>query len=593
MLKRSIQGLVTLALLGSLGWALAFAFGFGQARFFTIDEFQWGHATWLVSQGEVPYRDFYEHHLPFGYVLHSVFLQADESDAGSFVERALRLRVIAFSYLAITALMLALASFVTSRNPYESLLSAIIPLCCGYSLLSAIDYRGDNWAAFTLLPCLALVEINQRLGRRALAVLSGVLFAVSIGMTQKILVLGGGAVALMLVASLVPRRSIPLATWQLPHPLAFCGGAAVVIALAAGVGGSLGILGSAYEINVVQALEHESLYPGFDIAQYTLPFLQQTAWTSGALVFFAGAHLLRGPRRFWALPLAVALVGAFTIKAPFPYNFVLLCYLVSICAVRGFCDLVRGPGGLPGRLEPLRPALYLLPLMLLPDQIGFLDGTSDNRYQLRVLELIERHSDEQEVVIDSAGGALFRPHRGYYWYQGRAQIQMFSDYFEHDFVPDLRATQALFWIQSRRFRQLPASAKRYLLGHYIRLHGELMVLGFVTPATKPEEPAKRSFDIVREGAYYMSVDDKRGGENVRGRIAPWTDDLRIDDVPITGSTFHLQPGLHTVTIRPDSPGYRFSFLPPEAFGDQRRGPHHTPLFEYTRRRLPREAPDEG
>ncbi len=37
---------------------------FGQDRFFTVDEYQFGHATWLVSEGEKPYLDFYEHHFP-------------------------------------------------------------------------------------------------------------------------------------------------------------------------------------------------------------------------------------------------------------------------------------------------------------------------------------------------------------------------------------------------------------------------------------------------------------------------------------------------------------------------------------------------
>jgi hypothetical protein len=58
-----------------LAWAVvatwSFAYDFGQRRFFTIDEYQYGHATWLVSQGQRPYLDFYEHHFPLSYVLHA------------------------------------------------------------------------------------------------------------------------------------------------------------------------------------------------------------------------------------------------------------------------------------------------------------------------------------------------------------------------------------------------------------------------------------------------------------------------------------------------------------------------------------------
>ena len=35
-----------------------------RTRTFDPDEFQHLHAAWLVYQGGVPYRDFFEHHMP-------------------------------------------------------------------------------------------------------------------------------------------------------------------------------------------------------------------------------------------------------------------------------------------------------------------------------------------------------------------------------------------------------------------------------------------------------------------------------------------------------------------------------------------------
>jgi hypothetical protein len=142
-MKDTVSTLVTFVLMLALLYALWIAFALGQTRYLTIDEFQWGHATWLVSQGEVPYRDFYEHHLPLGYVLHSVFLNGD----GSFIDKTLLLRTIAFAYMLAAAAMLGSATWVTRRDLNESLLAALLPIGIGFGLMSAIEYRGDNWSA--------------------------------------------------------------------------------------------------------------------------------------------------------------------------------------------------------------------------------------------------------------------------------------------------------------------------------------------------------------------------------------------------------------------------------------------------------------
>ena len=39
-----------------------------------LDEFEHLHAAWLVSQGQTPYTDFFEHHTPLFYFLGAPFL---------------------------------------------------------------------------------------------------------------------------------------------------------------------------------------------------------------------------------------------------------------------------------------------------------------------------------------------------------------------------------------------------------------------------------------------------------------------------------------------------------------------------------------
>ncbi len=89
---RTLRGAATLVLAVAAAVSLQAVYEFGQDRFFTVDEYQFGHATWLVSEGEKPYVDFYEHHFPLSYVLHAPVLLLD----GSFSERILRLRKVPF-----------------------------------------------------------------------------------------------------------------------------------------------------------------------------------------------------------------------------------------------------------------------------------------------------------------------------------------------------------------------------------------------------------------------------------------------------------------------------------------------------------------
>lgn len=90
LLRLSVLVVLATVTVGVLG----FVWQFTLTRFFTLDEYQWGHATWLIHEGKVPYRDFYEHHLPLGYTFHSLFY----SDTSSFTDNALTLRKIAFAY---------------------------------------------------------------------------------------------------------------------------------------------------------------------------------------------------------------------------------------------------------------------------------------------------------------------------------------------------------------------------------------------------------------------------------------------------------------------------------------------------------------
>jgi len=55
-----LQRIATAGLVMTAIVVLVNVYQFALTRFFTIDEYQWGHATWLIREGKVPYRDFYD-----------------------------------------------------------------------------------------------------------------------------------------------------------------------------------------------------------------------------------------------------------------------------------------------------------------------------------------------------------------------------------------------------------------------------------------------------------------------------------------------------------------------------------------------------
>jgi hypothetical protein len=545
----AFAGVVTLAAIG----------GFGRTRFFSVDEYQFGHATWLVSQGQVPYRDFFEHHFPASYVLHAALLPDD----GLFSERALALREIAFGYLVGLALVLGAGTWWSTRNAAAALLSGFVPLAGGFGLMSAIDYRADNFAAALFLAALALAEANRRARRRSLALLSGALAGLAVAMTQKMLVVAGGTCATLLALELWSRTRGRRDRW-LAFPTAFMVGAGIAPAVFVAAGAWLGLLPQAFELTVRQAIQHEADYPGVPVWRYLEPFLADTPWTTGALGLCFVVALARAPdARFWRVPVVVVLLSGAAVKAQYPYNYV-FAWWVERLAARGAARAAWSP------------ALYLLPLLLLPDQLGFLVPTTTNRHQLQTLDTIQRFSRSDDAVIDGAGGALFRPHASYYWYHGDFHRLLLADYFERELADDYRRSEALFWIDDLRQRQLPEPVRRFFAEHYVRVRGNLYALGFeLDPGDMPE----REIDLLRGGRWFAYSRSERGEE--RAAL------LEVDGGAVGRQGAELEPGRHRVRVVSADAPVLLSPLPRELFAERPgAGGPHAMMFEFERPRPP-------
>jgi hypothetical protein len=586
-IDRGVRVLAALGLLAALAISLVTVHRFGQERFFTIDEYQYGHATWLVSEGRRPYADFYEHHFPLSYVLHSPLLLGD----GSFRERALRLRLVPFGYLALLCAVLGVAGYGVTRNVHAALLSALAPLAVGFGLMSAVDYRADNFAACLFMACLALLEANRRWNRRGVALLCGLLFMVAVFMTQKMVVVGGGTFAVFAALDFARRRRARGAAAPAPfvrHPVPFAASAAAVFVAVIGAGALLGMLPAAWEATILHAFQHELHYPAASSAlgDYVAPFWQATRWSTAPILLFAALFFGIGRNGFWAVAIVVSATAAARAKAQYPYDYVFVCYAVALCAMRGY-SLVVERLRFEGRLgEAIRPLLYLAPLLLLPDQVDFLSRGSTNEQQMNMMQKIEAFSSRDDVVIDGAGGAMFRNHASYYWYHGDAHRVMFADYFRRDLVEDYRRSKALFWIIDFRLKKLPRPVHSFQRRHYVQADRGLFTLGFVTPATSGASQ-RFEIDVIRAGDYYVHPQPAAAGEESRNIEPADRGGLLIEGRHVSGGSLRLDEKRYLVEVLPHTPRMILSLLPPEAFERRVFGDlPYSPLFRY-------DEPDPG
>ncbi len=146
-----VQRLGAAALLILVLAILFFQLSLARTRSFDPDEFQHAHSAFLISQGQIPYRDYFEHHPP---LLHFAMAPViarlhPERDGAAAFNTLLVLRVLLWSI----AFLAAIAHHILARRLLGSLGAALASLLLWSTLLvfeKTIEIRPDT-PAFALL----------------------------------------------------------------------------------------------------------------------------------------------------------------------------------------------------------------------------------------------------------------------------------------------------------------------------------------------------------------------------------------------------------------------------------------------------------
>ncbi|MBZ4408786.1 hypothetical protein K8640_11225 [Myxococcus sp. XM-1-1-1] len=507
---------------------------------FSIDEFQYAHAAWLVSKGQVPYRDFFEVHFPLVYqALAPLFWLLGDSPRGVLALRAAMLVPLLGSCVAVAVLNRREGRAVRWLGP-------VLLLSCVPFTRFATEIRPD--ALSTALFLGALAALSVRPGTRWPGFVAGLAYVTALWASQKVLFFGGVVGAALAVDLMVRRGRAPALVTQ---PGMFLAGAGVGLAAVAAYLTATASWSAWWQWCFVWAAEHQRHYPGFSPWDYLGPVLREQPWLFGLAGLGVAATVRRwwstGPER-WAdadLPLLLAVVATFGSyalqRAPFPYS--LLPWLGVLAPF-----MARGVGFLVEHVRArvaLGVALGALVCLQVWRLESLLDGDGNAR-QREVLGRIATLTGPEDVAYDNSGGYVSRPHAHFYFYTDAYLRGAIPDQLAREVPEALVEKGCVLRVDDLRTSGLPPGLRGFLDTHYQPYDGDLFLWGQRYDVKNGDRLEDR-FLAVRQGRYF-----------VEPASVLETGALFIDGQRVTQAELVLERGEHPV--RYEGPAERFHLL---------------------------------
>ncbi|HRY44920.1 MAG TPA: hypothetical protein P5164_13335 [Thermoanaerobaculia bacterium] len=381
---------------------------------FNPDEVEYFRASRWVGEGLVPFRDFWEHHLPLHFVLLAPVAGLARSAA---VESLLLLRGAQLPLLIATVLV---AARLLSRAGV-SRAASLLGLSCFFLAVhrSVVEIRIDvTMNLFLLAGLLALTREDDGGGARpAPLVFGGMLLGLACLASQRAM----PAVLVALAASAASdAASANAVSWRriARRPLAAAAGLAVTALVTLGLASISSALPELFEqcfrLNVLYEKLPSGTVSGPSAVYWLARFLHRPGAVTLIVLGAAGALLGMRQARTRRLSTVVAILAAaqvillFSIRSPFPYQFQTLFWLLAILAAVTVDALMR-----IGR----RSAVVVASAAALLALVGMTAAVRAVRWpvlaetlahQDHVLRSIDRLTRPGSVVLEGCGFAVNR-----------------------------------------------------------------------------------------------------------------------------------------------------------------------------------------
>lgn len=455
-----------------------------ERRGFGPDEFEHLHFAWSVSQGRVPYRDYFDHHTPGLHVLLApllAFYRVDTSSADA-VAAVFASRRATWA-LAAAALALTFALARLWRGEREAWAGTLLLAGTWIFVAKTLEVRPDVPATGLMVGGLLLALSGWRklagaqpgAGKRLL--LSGACLGVAFLFTQKIAFLlpGVAAAELWMVASrhlTAPRGA------RLRAVAAQAAGFLLPIAATLAWFWRHGALGAFVECNFVINARWPGLAPG--------PFVLRLLADDPAFVALAAVGLARQVRTLpraedvalgeplLVLSLLAPMAALLVHPAVTFHYFLLLLPQASLYAGAALVWLADRLAAAGGRRAATPAALVVLATLVSVHPLArfarMLDGSNWNAQE--GIRYVTRNSAPWETTFDGFSGlGLFRPQAFYHPFQHWHTLAIQSEAQRRHIVEALRTGAALpklVFLDDYLREGAPPGVVPFLEAHYSR-----------------------------------------------------------------------------------------------------------------------------
>jgi hypothetical protein len=524
-------------------------------KYFTIDEFQYAHAAWLISKGYVPFRDFFDHHFPLIYQLLAVPFVFLDNNPENIVY--LRIMINIFIFCVIIAIY-----FINGRK--DVLCGIITPLLLLSVLpfiIRATEIRPDIVAfAFFILAVSFLYIID---GNRLKGFLIGFFIIVALWGSQKVFYYGV-AVFLAFLIDLCWNRVHGKGNYLLGSPRMVILGSLTAL-LPIFIYLTVTRSWSAWFFWCLKwAFIHQQEYRGFSWLKYFAPFWHDYWWLLPfALIGLVGSiRLIKKTKYPWANPdwvligVLITTFASYAIQtAPFSYSLIPFIVMLVIFAARGVVWALRECWEWRNDKKSGSLALYITLCGFLLIFLGSANWKierlikSGNANQKKILSEINKLTGLEDSIYDNSGGYVTRHHVYYYFFTDSLLRVKMKNYIASEVPRAILKSRCVMVLQDLRFPELPASLKNFIQEHFQPYNGDIRLWGqrYQVP---PSHTVTKEFYAIKPGKYFIqppSVLDE--GE------------LYIDGKKITETCFALAEGPRKVRYHGTAKDFFILWLP--------------------------------
>ncbi len=464
---------------------------------FDDDEFQHAHYAWLLHHGQLPFVDFFEHHLPAYHLLVAPVYAFGESPETIFALRFVSWICLVGTLFCIHGTGRALCSGAAGPSA-AVVLAAAAPIF----LVKMLEARPEAPAMFCFAASLRLLIAPPCHDRRRTMLwlaLAGLLAGAVPALSHKY----GLSAAALLAGAFMLHGFRPGAL--------FTGASALPMLSVLAWAASRGILDDLYHSVFVLAVgwRHQFSPSGYLVTLWAESALLVTAGLAGLVLMVGRTASTRRPAIVLSLALAAAFVTIFLVPEPYRQSFLPLFPILAVGAavtVAAAWQSIRGAIVHPASASAAW--VVLAAAVLYPAAVSLAEDLHSSPFaDLRRMRAAQATGSPR--FFDGRGLVFFRAHTGWHacMHQGFLSI-LDHERLAADTVAALRAAEFPTVLLDYRVLQMPPQVVSFIRDHYLPLGDDVFVPGFRIDRSRL---VGRPFNVqvAVEGGYRLSW---RGGK---------------------------------------------------------------------------------